>query len=476
MRKAVRFILLLNLVITSLPTYAAWVSTELEAPKTGSPRISMQFLQSQYATDATLDTQSNSYQYVMPRLYAKSPEKQAFQFEMDFNGILPLSEAAESHYFFPDLYMGLKDQKRGLSVYFGRKRQQWSQLDDEMGLGLWQPLFRWDQARPLAMGLTGFHFESKHKLLQFNAMVSPFFLPDQQSDFEIIDGQIVSGNRWFRQPLRYVKFGKSDSIINYDVLKPEIADVVLNESYAFSARLGKSTGGFIKASWANKPINQFHLGVNAKEILRLDQGQSLDISVEPFVVRHELRTVEAGYIERDFRSFISFTAEIIEDPKLQDKDPSKSYEETELIDSNYLGMGIEHRAPLPYIPNSKFTWSFARRDKADKQKDEATRIEGEWGASTQRLPFENWFSFKWDAIKPLAKKRSVQTSVIYSYSPSDDGDWLAFNTTLSWNEKWQWYVSGDIFGAGNIENELDRSFITIYRNNDRVQGGFVYVF
>ena len=450
---------------------AAWVSAELPSPRTSAPRISVQLLQTQYATDASLETQSNTYQYVMPRLYAKAPLANIFQWKVDFNGVLPVSEAGESHYFFPDLYAGLDDQKRGLALYFGRKRQTWSELDNDLHLGLWEPLFRWDHARPVAMGLTGFHFESRQRIFQIKAMLSPFYLPDQQPDFEIVDGEIVSGNRWFRRPIHSLEIGNSPSEVRYKVNEPEVKDVVMNESYALMGRIGKKTGPFFRASWAKKPMNQFHLGIDLEDSFRVDLD-TFEAEVNPIIVNHELLTVEAGYNTEAVRGYISFTQERFEDPNL----PTR-WEETDLNDSNYLGLGLKHRAPNPFVRNSALTWSYAKREK--KNEDRNTRIDGELDASTSRFPFESWLSLKWDfkkAFKLFRKSRQWQNSITYSYSAKDDGDWIALNSTVNMTRDFQIYVSADMFGAGKNVSQDDRSFISIYRNNDRVQGGFVYAF
>lgn len=471
--KKTQFIVILVFTLMVIPLWASSVWTDLDNIHKTEPagQLSLQMLANQYFTSPTLEEQSSRYQYVLPRFNWESNNDSGNQYTTDFRAVLPLSREGEAHFFFPEVFWGYRTSIDGPSISFGRRLFDWSMLDRSLGLGIWQPLFRWDHARPDEMGLTGLFLQTGKKgPIRITLLLSPIFLPDQQPDYQISDGNIVSGNRWFRPPITTVSVGKSFSELHYEVYEPEVKDVVWNEVYAINMQAGYETGPFFQASWADKPMNQFHLGIDTSQSLRTDLGNILEPRVYPVLVRHQIWTIEAGIKNNDYKFFVSYTGE-----KVGDSNTPDNWEQTPLTEGSYQGIGIEHRVPFSIFKDSTFQWVFAHREE-DSAIHTVSSLDGPIDSSTQRIEIQDWGMLKWNTNKYLGDGQLLRSTIAFNYSLVDSGQWLSFDMNLQMGPKWSWYVSGDILGASDNVQVENESFISQYKNNDRLQGGFVYVF
>src|SRR5690606_14688182 len=105
-------------------------------------------------------------------------------------------QAEELYVGLPEMYARLTDDDNQVQVTIGRQRRNWSQLDQRIGLGIWQPQLRWDFLNPIQQGLTGAFFDMDVEPLHVTLFASPVFLPDQGPHFRLKNGRFESPNRW----------------------------------------------------------------------------------------------------------------------------------------------------------------------------------------------------------------------------------------------------------------------------------------
>lgn len=426
----------------------------------GSPylEVGADFLQTQYLSPAVDPiNQADTYSYVNPHFLYQNQ-----RFIADLRGVIALNTEGDTHFYFPEFFYGDKN------VAIGRKKYQWSQLDQDFQLGLWQPLFRWDHTRPTEMGLTGLFLHRRiNSNLNITVFASPIFLPDQQPDYKIEDGKVISGNRWVRNPIDSIDFLKNSTTLKYNVLEPDIEDVIFRQSVAAKLRFGGDSGYWGQVAWTQKPNNQFHLGVDISE--SYDSGNDeLAPRIHPVVVDHRLLTLEMGYKAELIGTYVSFTQERFSDPHL----PS-DYIQTQLADTRHLGLVLEHEL-MPSLPGQhRLIWSANQRSVMD-EKEAKTRIEGEVSASTQRMAFERWLGLDYKSKLHLKRGRNLQSRIGYRYSPEDAGEWVTMGTSLQWSRSLSFFANADLLGAN--QKSASPSFISYYSNNDRFEGGISYVF
>jgi hypothetical protein len=404
--------------------------------------------------------------------------KNSHSAKVQFLGQLPLSEGGNIIYAMPEVYYSYGAEmlnngvpiSKQLEFSFGRRIKNWSDLDQAINIGLWQPEVRWDAVRPVQQGLIGIFVDSQlNKKTAISFFISPLFLPDQQPDFDVKDGQIISSNRWFRAPVSQVELNYGSSQIKYQVDKPDLDEVLIQSSYAMMLFYGdKQFGPFIRFSGARKPMNQFHIGIDAQGIYLLDNGD-LAPKIKPIVVNHQLLTIETGIRNYDNRLVLSANWENFEDPNL-----AKSWEQTALVDSQYYGILFSQNLTKLKMPRSQLSFSYVTRNE-EKDKNDSTVIEGNVTASTQRLMLKELVSVGIENNWSKSRKRALSTTVAYTYSFDDASEWLTGRVNYQLDSAWGLHLSADIFGTKN-ENESASSFISQYRSNDRISGGFNYVF
>lgn len=436
--------------------------------------ISIGLSQSQYVTDSTASNQTNAYSNVLPSVQGEGFFLKGFlKGKADLHAVVPLSNDDDFNLWFPEMYGQVGDIKPSpnsdstLVFTFGRKKEEWSRLDEEWGLGLWQPEFRWDYVRPQQMGLTGLFIESRRRDVSFLAFVSGIHLPDQQANFKVVDGKLVSSSRWFRPPISSLQIQQDDRDIMYDVDKPKVSEVIFNPSVGFAIQTGdRETGPWAGFAIADKPANQFHVAIETKGINNLNAGNIQPI-IRPSLIRHKLATAEAGLQGERTGVYVSATAERFDKPNLPEM-----WEQTPLRDSNYYGAGISRNTRILNTRTLVYS-GFVYRD--EKKETDSGLMSAQLSSSTQKMSFERLWSI--GARYPVYPQRHIKWSseLKYTYSFSDKGEWLSGQIGYSPEVNWRVYFGFDVFGA---PDEFDgvQSFISKYRDNDRIEGGLSHVF
>lgn len=436
--------------------------------------LSIRLQQSQYITDSSVAQQTSSYSHFSPQLYTQgSFFNRKVKTLADLNAILPVSNEDDFQFWFPSVYLQFdpKNERstltRDTKVTFGRAIKNWSSLDSDWGIGLWQPQMRWDYISPQQMGLTGLFYETEKAKLKFTAFASGLHLPDQNANFEVEDGEFVSSNRWFRPPVSRLQIVKGTSEIDYKLDKPEVADVVFNSSFGFSLRAGGSKGLWGQIAAADKPSNQFHVAIDGENALNLSTNKT-EPTVHPILVRHRLSTAEFGFKGYQSQFYASATHESYEKPRVNSK-----WEQAPLTDAIYYGGGAKLQFLFFQSPSEIFSGFVVRDEIEDKKNDNS--FSDSLNSSVQRLQFKRMAHLGFQ--KPFTKSSgSWSTQVKYTHSLDDRADWLSAKIQYRPAKDWTLYLGGDVLGSPENVKSKDMSFISKYRDNDRIEGGFTHVF
>ncbi|MEK6554869.1 MAG: hypothetical protein AABZ31_06505 [Bdellovibrionota bacterium] len=438
--------------------------------------LSLGVFQSQYVTDSSASSNANQTSSFIPNFkMSESVFKDKVRAEGDMSAIVPMQQGGEFHVWFPSLNLQFGDRlrssttKRQTQVTFGRAIKSWSRLDTEWGLGLWQPQFRFDYIRPKQMGLTGLFYETEKELLKFTAFASGLYLPDQQGEFDVTDGKFVSKNRWFRPPVTQLEIEKGTSDIYYELDKPSVSSVIWNPSYGIALRAGEEESGpWIQFAMADKPANQLHIGIEPEDALKLSDDKKVHPIIHPQLVRHRLLTAEAGYQGSTTNFYASVTGESFEDPKLPEM-----WKETPLEDSIYYGIGGSQLTEVLGFKTVIYSGLVFKDVVGD---NEPAGMGEELSTSIQKVAFERLFNV---GIRyPMHPKVFTKwaTDLKYTYSMSDRAEWLMAQVSYAPKKDWSFYLGADVLGAPDKVESDKLSFISKYRDNDRIEGGFTHVF
>jgi hypothetical protein len=248
------------------------------------PEGSFSIQQEQFVSPDYNSTQQNSFQSFL--LGFNNLEEKNSQFKADLEGKLNPLESSMS-------YLNIRSlnwQDDQLAI--GRKKMQWSQLDEIWQIGFYQPRFLALPLNPETQGLTGAFLNIEEKQWGLGIFASFIYVPDQGPSYEIRDGKFSQSNPWFTAPPKYVRFSGQLDEVNYEIQKPEINDVILNQSYAAHLHFGKKDENlFFQMAWAKKPSQQLALGVDP--YFKPDNTALVQVSPKIFI--HQLWSADLSY-------------------------------------------------------------------------------------------------------------------------------------------------------------------------------------
>lgn len=419
----------------------------------------------QYLTPIAEASQLTYSQLLSARLSAVK-ETSWIDFAGDVSGGTFFSKG-QSHLVVHELYMASHGSSK-FKTFLGRKKKDWSDVDQRWQLGLWQPTFAIDALRPEEQGLTGLFLDYTEPQLEILGFVTPMFIPNMGPDIREEGGGLVADSRWYRAPSRDYDFNNRINTIQYDLDIPETAKLVANPGAAFMVRVGeKEKGAWVNASAGYLPVNELVLKrQNFKDV----SADKVDVTVSPTVTYHSVSSIDVGYSYRGIKGSLSY---LQDEPKeilpetdwsIQKMKPAQVYSaavDFSMADifSKTLAFHVEYLkvfgGGIVDIISSGAPDDFTLFDKRFKFTNALSLgVEGQL-ASFFRRPFVTRFKYIYDY-----DQRGSLLNTEFLYYPS---------------QKWAVVMGGDVLGVQD-ETYSPSSFLNQYRANDRVYGGMTYVF
>lgn len=208
----------------------------------------------------------------------------------------------------PEAYVAYAPTDGALRLSAGRKLEDWSQMDDAFGLGLWQPRYLWNRARPEAAGFAGLSAGIETSALRIQGTFMPVFVPDRGYPVNEQDGELLTQDPYFDGPGKVVGIYGVDTPVRYSLNQPPLADVIFNPGVAFMARAGEKRGVWGQAAYAYKPMNQLRFVYDS--VLDLNTNpQQAEVTIYPEVLYHHIASFELGYRATEARGWLSFTTD-----------------------------------------------------------------------------------------------------------------------------------------------------------------------
>lgn len=440
--------------------------------------------QSTYAaSDAALNYSATNY------LYAPSSERESTFQSLHAKGKTSLSgpvlegsaagdlrlllgSQVEPYLEVTELFLGTSANLNSkVQVHAGRKLEDWSHLDEQWKLGLFQPRFRWDYFHPESSGLTGFFGKIRAPGFQLLGFASPIFVPERGVPVAVNNGELQSPTAWFIPPSSKIALFDQETRIRYDLDIPPVKEMILHPSIAVRLRVGQEQGAWASAAYGYKPVNQLLLGHDA--YLNVAPPIEVPATIRPRIIYHHLSAIEAGYqLEQSGLSIST----IYEKPVLE----PVPYNWTAQTASPALVTGSSFYFQLGSpAQRTRFDLGYLRRlggNAPDVGRDAASSSVFE-----TRYPFAS--AFRFGVNTPLrvilgkpGSNLSLSSRVIYD-AIEDGALWM---NELRFTPLQRWQVN---FGADFLATELlnhyritEESFISRYQVNNRVYAGVGYVF
>ncbi len=392
-----------------------------------------------------------------------------FPYAADIKLISAERESEKPYLSVPNFYTGYSQQGVPIEVYVGRKTEEWSALDEQWKLGVWQPMARWDYIHPESLGLTGAFVKLGKSSVRVRLFATPFFLPDQGPNFELKDGHFQSNNRWFWSPQTEIGVLSQPSNIFFDLNRPSEGEVIQHAGFGASLDLGTGRrGAWARFSYAQKPRNQLHLGIDGQ--LQIFKEGRTQVTIHPEVVYHDVATVEAGWKSRDLSLWGSITHDQPRDPDLPE-----DWVQSELKEIYIFGGLLEHSLRFIGWNRSRLRYSYMQIDEG-KDFANTSLLGGTVDSSLDRFMFKKVFSTEWVQRFEFTRHFFMRSGIKYLYSIPDDAGLFSLKTEFLIGPHFILDLSADVLGASEKADEAGTGLMTRYRSNDRIAMGLTYVF
>lgn len=373
-----------------------------------------------------------------------------------------------------ELYAGQPEGTHGF--YFGRKKALWSQADQDWNLGLWQPLFQEDGLRQYQQGLMGLFYQGKSADIEFTALASPIFIPTLNADLVEKDGTLVSENRWMRSIPEQATVNGRDVKLIYRLKTPPYQELLAKPTLALRAhwKSPEHPERWAAISVARKPMNTLSIKYDAALVSR-SVGFEGEAEVVPVVHMHDLVSLEAGFEAKSIRWSASLTA---------DRPEKKSIENGFSEDGFQTDYYQQQPQPLQILVLKGETQvSAAGREihitasylKAQSSKTVDVDSEGQQQSDfvPYRLLYTNALGIH--AQTQVNERWLIQLKYLRELDQS--GSIWSGETSFLARPHVRLFAGFDFLGIDQVSAiETDNRFLNSYRHNDRVFGGFSYVF
>ncbi len=353
-------------------------------------------------------------------------------------------------------------------LQFGRKRANWSLLDEEWHLGFFQPQFRWNALLPESQGLTGFFLslrnEDKQHPMGIRFFGSFLYLPDQSSSYQIKNGDFQSVNPWFPQMPSQIQFDGLGSVtnkLNWSIQTPETTKVLFNSSYMTQLYYGREHKNFyLAASAGYKPSNQLLMAVDSAT---LSTGQT-NVTIYPEIYYHTVGAIDLRYSFTSLYYGISFLSEKPSEPESIPSQLNYRIYNSKQMYSPILGFkGGSFEASLSYLD-------------VEGKSDFVTGPQSEVLANY--LPQQTGYGNAWQAQISYTFGRQFLPGLKLSstYLQGANDDFALWNSTGRYQLNKQWSLDGSVLLVRAESSSVTASLFQQYQNNDLVTLGANYAF
>jgi hypothetical protein len=394
----------------------------------------------------------------------RAADESDFSLGIDLEGQFSPNQQGFNSFTANEFYFRMDPMWSGTTLFLGRRRSQWSRLDERWNLGIWQPIFRVDALNPHSQGLTGLFVNLKKDNWSLEFFGTPFFLPDHGPQMETRNGHFVKGHPWVQYPPSEVYIKGVPTTALYQIDRPSSPEVIVNTGYGLNLRWGEedSEGWLARAGWGYKPMNQLLLGFDGN--LNIGDQDHLDVRIHPEVGFHRVTSFDGIYQGENWAMSVG----VIEDaPERAQFDLPWTYQN--FAPSHFVGGGVEY-----FTDAFRFGVGYVHREGGESQ------IEGPRAASAMKvLPdrflFRDLFKTEVSYNAPLGARWSYQLSAQWRQEIIEGSEILSTQGTLLMGPFWKAFIGADLLRSDD-RNIGSSDFIEAYLANDRVYGGLQYVF
>jgi hypothetical protein len=381
-----------------------------------------------------------------------------------------------------EAYVGVRQTRIDMlptEAVIGTKLMPWSKLDADWGLGMWQPMKRWDFLHPEQEGLTGIFLSWQGQYGSLVLFGSGIFQPEQGAFFKIKNRHLTSSSPWFSEPADYANItgGGPNSEILYTLNLPDTADIVSRASAGGMLTVGQlEDGGWAKVAYIYKPRNRLHLPFTG--VVLANPTADVDIQIYPRVEYHHLGSLDLGYTAQGSEPGEVTTISL----SMIHESPVDSTVDT-TVNRQYLEPLTMVSPSFEARMNDFIFPTFSARASYLKQVKGGMRAAGPL-VTTQSDP-ESFFGYRSDFTNAMVigigagllktQDKKLEATVRWIEEFDQRASLLMLELRYEPSTRLGFMVAGDFLGSRAPETDVS-GLLAKFRGNDRILGGVVYAF
>lgn len=372
----------------------------------------------------------------------------------------------QSHFLDEETYISTKGGPFKITV--GRKKKDWSEMDDRWKLGLWQPVYAIDTLRPEEEGLSGVFFDYNKEDSEVLLFVTPLYLPNTGPDIRSEGGSLVSDSRWYRPPTDTYDFNDRMNTINYNISIPNTGKIVNNAGVGVMGRLGsKNNGPWAVSSFGYLPVNELAL---THQIVKEISQDDVNVTIVPQVVYHSIASADVGYSFSNLKLSLSYLEDQPLIPAAQDGWAIQDFQPIQAYSA-----AADFSIDQIFSRLLSFQVSYLKVNGGGIQDMTSNGTPDDITLFDERLKFTNAASFRVEGQLATLYHHALVSRLMYLYDYDQRGSLLNTEFLYYPAQKWALLMGADFIGVED-DNYKPTSFLNTYRANDRVYGGMTYVF
>ena len=353
-----------------------------------------------------------------------------------------------------NVYYESGDDQSSLRFALGRKWIEWSQLDENWGLGASNPLDSWDRLRSFSQGLTGVFFSTESQSLHMDLFGSYLMLP------EITPNVIIENNRFeYFHPQSVSAGPQTFNLLNrptplgYNLLIPNMSNILLRPSVAVLIKTNKNFYPFFgKAFFGHLPLNYFPIALQASLAIPIDQ---IVVNLQPRLLSHNLYSGELAY---HWDENIGLGLSALTDQIFNEEFIPSDYTTAVLGSTTYWSPWIK-------LGTLKLSHIYSQGGIAG---DIGPYANPNHNLFSSRVLYRNATQLQFDLAE-------ISTKFLHEFSIN--ANWIAMDWKHQWSNHINSFIGGDVISAESMAAiDGGAEFLSDLRALDRIRVGVNYVF
>ncbi len=370
----------------------------------------------------------------------------------------------------PEFYLSYSARANDVrySLRAGRKKERWSELDSFWQLELWQPQVRWDYLRPEDQGMSGLFFGIESGDWRATAFYSPFFIPEQGPSFHLVNSHFTSESPWFVAPVTIATLLYGQTDIRFALNTPPLEKLLVHNSAGAMLEWGTQRHGlWARVNYAYKQRNQVMTPFNASLVLSPGDTHAA-VNVEPKVIDEHIGGVDVGWRSRVVSMWLSAVGFTY---------LNNGYSSD--LDYQFLHSGV-FLSPLMDIQVWQQThWNLHFIASYLKLIDGGFDQRGPDDLSATPV-FMNPYLYS-EALRVGAKTsvtsaifKKISGAFFWTTTLANQENWLSATADAALDEHFSLGAGLDLINSA--QSNQSKSFLSVYRGNDRLLAHALYLF